>query len=213
MERPSDAAKKGFFPKYRQRIALIARIGFGITILVAALNKLLPGASVQYASQIRGEGNGPWFSFWGGLAQAHASAFTYGIAGGEFILAVGLLLGFLRKPTYVFGIAVGLFIWAVPEGLSGFNFSPGLSASAGLLCTIGLILLISVETIDGPDSLSLDYWIIRRRPKWAGIVNFTEISEPIDPPEYMLATMPLMRKTGHGDSSEAHSSARPRRRR
>ena len=208
---PTASLRSGLFPANVVTIEIVARLIFGITVLVAGLNKLLPGAAAQYAAEVSSQGSGWWYAFWGGLAESHATVFTYSVCSAEIFVGVGLLFGLLRKAVYLLGIGLGIFIWAVPEGFSGFNFVNGLFASTGLLYVVGLLVLVTLETFVGPDPLTLDGWLIRRWPRWSALSSFRGIVEPIQPPSYMLAMMPFLARERDRKRSTPRAGS-PRRR-
>lgn len=192
---------------------LAARWIFGITVLVASLDKFAPGAAGTYVAQIPGPSAGPWFAFWSSIAEQDPGLFTHTVAGLELGLAVGLLLGLLRKPLYLMGIGLGVFLWTVPEGFSRSTYTGGLGASAGLLYLTGLLLLIALETTFGPDPLTLDVYLVRRWPRWALLSSFLGTTAPIEPPAYMLAMTPFLSEEGGTAAPGTGSPGPPTRRR
>jgi uncharacterized membrane protein YphA (DoxX/SURF4 family) len=199
--------KEGFFVRHPRHIELVARIIFGVAVISAGASHLVPGSVPTYVAQTTG-GPGPWFAFWRWVIRAHPYDFTYGLTSAELTLGVSILFGVLRKIIYTLGIALGLFLWTVTEGLSGLSSIHGLAASAGLLYVAGLLLLITIEITYGPDELTIDAMISTKHPRWARLANFPGRTEPLQPPRYMLAFAPTL--VSPVDDSEASRRVRSR---
>ena len=112
-----------------------------------------------------------WFAFW--LAQANAYG-TFDVAlveTLEFFLAVALITGLLRKTAYLGGIALSVFIWAIPEGFGG-PYDPGTFAiGVGVVYAIGFLFLIALDSYPTSNAYTLDEKIERRWPRWATIAE------------------------------------------
>jgi uncharacterized membrane protein YphA (DoxX/SURF4 family) len=199
--------KEGFFVRHPRQIELTARVIFGLAVLAAGASHLLPGDVPSYVAQVTG-GTGPWFAFWRWVIRAHPYEFTYGLTIAELTLGASILFGVLRKIIYAIGIALGLFLWTVTEGLSGLSSIHGLAASAGLLYVVGLLLLITIEITYGPDELTIDATISPKHPGWARLANFRGRTEPLQPPRYMLAFAPTL--VSPTEDSEAGRRVRSR---
>ena len=59
----------------------------------------------------------PWFNFWISVIKPDPNLFAWLTRLVETAIAVGLLLGLVRKWVYVLGGAFALLIWSIPEGI------------------------------------------------------------------------------------------------
>ncbi|MCL4324749.1 MAG: DoxX family membrane protein [Candidatus Thermoplasmatota archaeon] len=188
---------------------MTARIIFGIIVMVSGMDKLEPGAALRYAGMVP-SGPGIWYAFWSSVAMANPVVFTSIIAGVEITLGIAVLSGFLRRIFYLTGIVLGLFLWLVPEGVTGMQTLHGISVSGGLFYVVGLLLLISLETVYGPDRFTIDYYLIRQWAGWARLSSFVGSLEPLPPPEYMVAFAPVLHRLSKAEKKVASEPRRER---
>ncbi len=116
-----------------------------------------------------------WFDFWIDLVTPHASLFIWATRIVETLIALGLLLGFARKTTYVVGALFSLLIWSTAEGFSGPYTVGATNLGPALVYVLLFIGLILTEREQGRSPYSVDYYIERRWPGWRRI---SELSAP-----------------------------------
>lgn len=165
---------------YRNRIILKSaiRIIFGFVWLIDAWFKFqpgLPGAFVQMVQQVS-QGQPawmmPWFNFWISVVSQNPALWVYLTGIGELCLAIGLIFGLLRKPTYIVGIFLSLVIWAIPEGFGG-AYGPGSTdIGTGVIYAITFICLIVINNSFGTSRYSLDGFIEKRVKWWRRVAEF-----------------------------------------
>ncbi len=97
--------------------------------------------------------------------------FLYVVAVSETLLGLALILGVVRKPAYLAGIALSLLIWSVPEGFGG-PYGPGSTdIGTGIIYAFVFVFLLIVNAGYGPRRLSVDYFIEKRYPKWRRVAE------------------------------------------
>jgi nitrite reductase (NO-forming) len=152
------------------------RIAFGVVWLIDGILKfrLTPSA---FSSMITTVGEGqpgwmlPWFSFWSRAVTVNPALFLYVVAVSETLLGLALILGAVRKPAYLAGIALSLLIWSVPEGFGG-PYGPGSTdIGTGIIYAFVFIFLLIVNAGYGPSRLSVDYFIEKKYPKWRRVAE------------------------------------------
>ena len=162
------------------------RMLFGLLWGLDAGLKLIPGTVFYFQERMIAAGIlqppwlSGWFSFW--LAQANAyGAFDVAlVATLEFFLAVALITGLLRKTAYLGGIALSLFIWAIPEGFGG-PYDPGtFDIGVGIVYAVGFLFLIALDAFPASNSHTLDEKIERRWPRWAAVAEVSGRLAPSD---------------------------------
>ena len=199
--------KAGIFVRRSKEISMTTRVVFGMIVMIAGMEKLEPGAALRYAAMVP-SGPGIWYAFWSSVAMSNPWLFTSIIAGVEITLGMAVLSGFLRKVFYLAGIVAGIFIWLVPEGVTGMETLQGIAVSGGLFYVVGLLLLISLETVYGPDRLTIDYYLIRQWAGWARLSSFVGSLEPLPPPEYMVAFAPVLHRLSKEEKKAASELSR-----
>ncbi len=167
-----------WFVRHVAALKTAMRIVFGIVWLIDGLLKFQPGVSDSLAGMISDAGLGqpawlqPWFSFWSQTVSANPAFFTASIGLLEVLLALALILGFLRKIAYTGGFFLSLIIWSVPEGFGG-PYGPGSTdIGTGIIYAFVFLFLMILNATYGPSLWSLDAAIERRWPSWRRIAEF-----------------------------------------
>jgi uncharacterized membrane protein YphA (DoxX/SURF4 family) len=154
----------------------VFRIVFGGLWLVDGAFKFAPGLVEQFPSMISGDGQPAWlqgwFTFWQNQAAANPAFWVYTTGVLELAVGLGLVLGFMRKVTYIGGAILSLFIWAVPEGFGG-PYGPGSTdPGGGIVYAMVFLMLIVINSAYGPSRWSLDFLLERRWRFWARLAEF-----------------------------------------
>lgn len=147
------------------------RILFGGVWLVDGLLRLQPGAFPQLsywmvvmAGQEQPGWLSGWYAFWTGLIGGAPTVWWYGVGSVELVLAACLVAGFLRKPVYLIGLSLSLFLWTVPEGFGG-PYAPGSTdMGTGILYAVVFLALLHLDSVSSPPRFALDSVIARRWP-------------------------------------------------
>ncbi len=153
------------------------RTAFGLVWAVDAYLKWQPEFQNHYLDYITGVIQGqpgwltPWFNLWVGLIQLSPHFFAVTTATIESIIAIGLLLGLLRKPVYILGILFALLIWMIPEGFGGPYASGSTDVGAGLIYVFVFIALLVMQYVLGRSPYSVDNYIEKRVPAWKAIAE------------------------------------------
>ena len=153
------------------------RMLFGLFWGLDAGLKLLPGTVFYFQERMISAGIlqpawlSGWFAFWLAQANAYGALDVALVATLEFFLAVALIAGLLRKTAYLGGIALSLFIWAIPEGFGG-PYDPGtFDIGVGIVYAIGFLFLIALDSYPASNAHTLDEKIERRWPRWATVAE------------------------------------------
>jgi len=179
-----------FWVRHAKPLKTAFRLLLGIAWLTDGVLKFTSGfvndflSSVQASQAAAPSWLSPWFNFWASQASTNATTIVYTVGALEIALGVALLLGFLRKVAYIGGLALGLLIWAVPEGFGGpYQVgSGGTDIGTGIIYAIAFLGLIVINATYGPSRYSLDYYIERRFPRWARIAEFGTYARPAPTP-------------------------------
>ena len=154
------------------------RVVFGFVWLIDGLLKFQPGMISAFPQLVTQAGQGQpawmhsWFAFWAGAVSQNPAFWVYLIGAAELCLAVGLILGLLRKPTYLVGVFLSLVIWAIPEGFGG-PYGPGSTdIGTGIIYSFVFLLFIIISASYGPGRYSLDIWIEKRIKWWRRLAEF-----------------------------------------
>ncbi len=174
------AKKRGSF-LHRKAGALksLARVVFGFVWLTDAYFKFQPGFAQNFSSFIQGAAtNHPswlagWFSFWVGITATNPALWAYIIAFSELAIALSLIFGFMRKVGYSGGIILSLLIWSVPEGFGGPYGPSSTDIGTGIIYAIVFLMLITINTLEGPSRYSFDYYIERKLKWWKKLAEFS----------------------------------------
>ena len=153
------------------------RMLFGLFWGLDAGLKLIPGTVFYFQERMIAAGIlqpallSGWFAFWLAQANAYGALDVALVATLEFFLAVALITGLLRKTAYLGGIALSLFIWAIPEGFGG-PYDPGtFDIGVGIVYALGFLFLIALDSYPASNAHTLDEKIERRWPRWAKVAE------------------------------------------
>ena len=150
-----------------------ARLLFGLLWGVDGALKLLPNTVFWFQERMIAVGIGQppwldgWFAFWLAQANAYGTLDVALIASLEFALSACLILGLLRKTSYVGGIALSLVLWAIPEGFGGPYDQGTFDIGGGIIYAVVFLLLIVLDSDPRSNWHTLDARIERRWPGWA----------------------------------------------
>ena len=157
----------------------ILRILFGAAWLANAGLKWYPAFGAGFLGMLTDVAQGqpaflkPWFGFVTAVASdGRASVLAAGSAVLETYLAVALLIGFARKPTYLLGAAYTALIWATAEGFGG-PYIPGTSTDIGaaIVYTLLFVVFLVHDAGVGSGRLSVDSILERRFPAWRRVAE------------------------------------------
>ncbi len=170
--------KTSFF--YRNSLVLksLARIAFGVIWLVDASFKFQQGFVNNFSGMIASAGQGQpgwlsgWFSFWVGITASNPSMWAYIIAFSETAVAMSLIFGFMRKIGYSGGFLLSFLIWSVPEGFGGPYGPSSTDIGTGIIYAMVFLMLITINTLEGPSRYSIDYYIERKIRWWKKFAEF-----------------------------------------
>ena len=180
----TGAGSVGWWARNVQSLKTVFRVVFGAIWLIDGGFKFAPGLVDQFPGMVSDVAQGqpswlaPWFDFWGSQAASDPAFWVYSTGILELALGLGLVLGFLRKITYLGGAILSLFIWAVPEGFGG-PYGPGSTdIGGGIVYAMAFLMLIVINALSGPSRYSLDAVIERRWPGWAKLAEFGAAAAP-----------------------------------
>jgi nitrite reductase (NO-forming) len=165
------------------------RAAFGVIWAVDAFLAWQPDFSAHYVGYLENAAHGqpawlaPWYAFWLALVTPNASIFVELTRLIETLIALGLLLGLLRKWTYVVGGAFSLLIWATAEGLGGPYGAGTSNLGPALVYVLVFVALIVFDRLEGRTPYSVDYYLEERWPRWPHLAEWA-------PPE-VVARKPL----------------------
>jgi nitrite reductase (NO-forming) len=155
------------------------RILFGVAWLANAALKWFPAFGAGFLGMLTDVAQGqpgflkPWFSFVTAVASdGRASVLATGSAVLETYLAVALMIGFARKPTYLLGAVYTALIWATAEGFGG-PYVPGASTDVGAAIVYTLLFAVFLVHDAGAGSgrFSVDSVLERRFPAWRRVAE------------------------------------------
>ena len=163
------------------RLKTVFRFLLGAVWLIDGVLKFTSGFVNGFLGAVQtSQSNAPgwlsgWYSFWVSQATSNSTLIVYTVGALEVILALALLLGFMRKVAYVGGVVLSLLIWAVPEGFGGpyGSGAGGTDVGTGIIYAIAFLGLIVINASYGPSRWSLDYYIEKRFPRWALVAEFS----------------------------------------
>jgi len=151
---------------WRQRGVGMARILFGLALVVAALLKWQPAFQNSFVAQVAAAKEGQpapimgWISFWTNLVGINPLLFARIEASTETALAIFLIFGIFSNLAYVVGILLSSGIWSIPEGFGG-PYIPGHSTDIGTgfpyAIVFALLLFLSAGRYYG-----LDQWLTKK---------------------------------------------------
>jgi thiosulfate dehydrogenase (quinone) large subunit len=146
------------------------RVSFGVIWGIDAVMKWLPGFIHGYSAMITMAGKGqpgwlqPWFRFWAG--PAHPTAWAYGAAVIETLIAVALVFGVALKFTYIAGGVFSLLVWGIAEGFGGPYVSGATDIGTSIIYALMFAALLALSAYVGPSRYSVDYYLEERFSWW-----------------------------------------------
>ncbi len=164
--------RRGWWAENRARLGAALRVLFGLIWVIDGAMKFVFMVPSDVTDLIARAGQGqpdwlaPWFNYWSGVVSANPSFWLYGIGALELVVGIFLVIGLLRKPVYVGGIALSLMIWAVDEGFGGAYGAGSTDIGAAVMYAVIFFALLVVDAFPGPSRYSLDAWVERRFPAW-----------------------------------------------
>lgn len=176
-------------------LKVVFRVAFGIFWLIDGSLKFAPGLVDAFPGLIATAAAGqpswlaPWFNFWSSQASANPAFWVYSTGVLELAVGAGLVLGFLRKITYLGGAVLSLFIWAVPEGFGGPYGVGSTDIGGGVIYAMVFLMLIVINATYGSSEWSVDYLIEKRWPRWAVVAEFRGEPGPATGPLRSPATV------------------------
>lgn len=167
----------------------VLRMVFGSIWMVDGLLRFLPGtySQLSYWTVVMIEDSQPpwlmgWFSFWTGVIGGNTAFWWYGFGLMEFALGYCLLTGFLRRPAYLLGLAISIFLWTVPQGFGG-PYGPGSTdMGTGILYAVVFLALLHLDSVSEPQRFTLDALVGRRWPAWQRLVQARASAGPAAAP-------------------------------
>lgn len=158
--------------------AAALRTAFGILMAIDAWLKWQPGFAAHYVGYLQNAANAQphwlqgWFHMWLRLVTMQTTFFISATRLIETAIAIGLLLGFARRITYFAGALFSLLIWSTAEGFGGPYTSGATNVGPALVYALVFLTAALFEHLLGRNPYSLDYYIGRRYPKWAALVEW-----------------------------------------
>lgn len=163
---------RGWTARHLEGLRTATRMLFGFIWGLDAVLKLIPETVFWFQERMIAIGIGQpswlsgWFAFWLAQANSNGGVDVALVAGLEFLLALALVLGLLRKVAYIGGFALSLLVWATAEGFGG-PYDPGtFDVGAGIVYAIAFLFLLVLDGALPFDPFTLDARIERRWPKW-----------------------------------------------
>ncbi len=170
-----ESVKGGWWNNKRPELSTFLRLVFGLVWVIDGVMKFVWLGPDDVTSLVTGAGQGqpswlqPWFTFWINVVASNPGFVLYGVGLLELALGFALLLGLLRKTTYVSGILLSLFIWSIDEGFGG-PYGPGSTdIGAAIMYVFVFFALLLLDTMPSSDKYSLDRLIVRRVNGWRRI--------------------------------------------
>lgn len=148
------------------------RAAFGIIWAVDAFLAWQPAFSAHYVGYLENAAQGQpawlgsWFAFWLAVVTPHASLFVWLTRLLDTLVALGLLLGLVRRWIYVIGGGFSLLIWATAEGLGGPYVAGTSNLGPALAYVLVFVALIIFDRLEGRTPYSLDYYLEERWAWW-----------------------------------------------
>ena len=207
---PAAQVQEGWLVTNARWIKALDRILIGLVVLYAGARKFFPGENVAYADIIEQSATGAWSEFWAGLARANPSLFVAVVGGFEIVVGALTLLGLLRKPAFLLGMGLGVWLWAVPEGFVGLWGTGRLESSAGIFLALCFLTLSILEATFGIDRYSLDRVISQVRERWLLYSDFYTLVNPLPPPEVSVAFLPILQRQRREREEKQAEAARSR---
>jgi uncharacterized membrane protein YphA (DoxX/SURF4 family) len=173
-------SERNWWARNARSLGTAFRIVLGSVWLLDGVFKFTSGYTNGFLGDVQNsQGNAPswlagWYSFWVSQATNHSTLIVYTVGSLELALGVALVLGLLRKITYLCGVVLSLLIWAVPEGFGGpYGGGTGTTdVGTGIIYAIAFFGLVVINSTSGPSRWSVDHLIERRFPRWASLAEF-----------------------------------------
>jgi nitrite reductase (NO-forming) len=168
--------------------AAAVRVEFGILMAVDAYLKWQPAFAAHYVGYLQNAANAqpfrlaPWFNLWLRIVTPRVGFFILATRLIETAIAAGLLLGFARRLTYIFGALISLLIWSTAEGFGGPYTSGATNLGPALVYALVFIGAALFERLLGGSPYSLDYYIARGFPAWASVAEWAPKRLRQEPP-------------------------------
>ncbi len=163
---------------HRVGLKAFMRITFGLVWLIDGFLKFQPGMPDVITQMIIQAGQGqptwimPWFTFWAGVVGTNPAFWVYLIGVGETLIGIALILGGMRKVTYLVGVVLSFFIWGVPEGFGGPYGPSSTDIGTGIIYALVFLALIMINTGYGTSKYSIDSWIEKHIKWWHKLAEF-----------------------------------------
>lgn len=163
--------------QFQMSAGSVVRIGFGMLWLIDAGMKWTPGFQGQFADIVKAGADGqpgwlaPWYRFWEAAVAIQPGLFALGTAIVETLIAVALIIGFVRMSTYVIGALWSLGIWAVPEGFGNDDRAMSTDVGTSIVYVVVFLALLALDQGFATRPWSLDRVIERRLPWWRRIAE------------------------------------------
>lgn len=170
---------EGFVYRNRTELKTLMRVVFGIVWFIDGALKFQSGIPAAFPQLILNAGQGQpawlgsWFTFWYNAVGSNALFWVYLIGIGELLLGIGLILGGLRKITYIVGFFFSFLIWAIPEGFGGPYGPSSTDIGTGAIYAIVFLALILINAEYGPSKYSIDTWLEKKIRWWYKIAEFS----------------------------------------
>lgn len=168
--------------------AAALRTAFGVFMSIDAWLKWQPGFAAHYVGYLQNAASAQprwlegWFHMWLRLVTMHTGFFITTTRLIETAIAIGLLLGLARRMIYFAGALFSLLIWSTAEGFGGPYTSGATNVGPALVYALVFVAAALFEHLLGRNPYSLDYYIGRRFPKWASIVEWAPKRSAQPPP-------------------------------
>ena len=161
------------------------RMLFGSIWMADGLLRFLPGtySQLSYWMVVMVEDSQPpwlagWLSAWAGLIAGNPALWWYGFGLMELAIGLCLFTGFLRRPVYLLGLAVSIFLWTVPQAFGG-PYGPGSTdMGTGILYAVIFLALLHLDSVSGPPRFTLDTVLGLRWPAWQRLVQARASPQP-----------------------------------
>lgn len=150
------------------------RVFLGSIWAADATLKFLPNAPTQLAyllvlgaRQYQSPWLYGWYTYWAAVVGSNPGLWWYGTGALEAILAGALLLGVARRMAYIGGFLLSVALWAIPEGLGVPYDAASTDLGAGILYAVAFLVLLQLDSVSGPERVSVDSRLETRWPRWS----------------------------------------------
>lgn len=105
------------------------------------------------------------------FVSANPALILYLVGALEVVLGLVLIIGFMRKLTYLGGIILSLLIWSIDEGFGG-PYGPGSTdIGAAIIYVFVFFALVIIDASSAPSRYSLDAIIERKVKGWSKLAE------------------------------------------